>query len=114
MDFMHHCVRNKFKDGRTRALLRTTVDVCAIDFMHHCVRNKFKDGRTLNGTIDDIVNDRIDALSHKAFVLNVCSLPGQELFTFDNRRLYCLKEAAKKNNRILKVHVVEQLTRHWL
>ena len=51
----------------------------------------FRDGHTVQHTIADLIDGRADPLRDEWLVLDVVTMHG-ELYSIDNRRLYCLKE----------------------
>ncbi len=51
----------------------------------------FRDGRSLEQSVADLVDGRVDALRDEWLTLDVVLLNGK-LYSVNNRRLYCLKQ----------------------
>ena len=105
--FRGHLLQQRARNPEVKEEIEEIGDVVTvpIDLVHNLqtrISRTFRDGRSLEDTIWELRN-RINHLEHPNFVLRVAksSLNGcDHYWTFDHRRLFCMKEAGKQLVRV--------------
>lgn len=80
-----------------------TVPIDAVYNLQERCSSHFRDGRPLEQTIQQLKSGQVNELHHPRFVLNVAKavLDSRATYwTFDHRRLYCMKMAGKQHVRV--------------
>ena len=98
-----HATKSEVKEEIEETGDIVTVPIDAVYNLQQRCSSRFRDGRPLEQTIQELKSGKVDELDHEKFVLNVAKavLDGRAAYwTFDHRRLLCMRLAGKQHVRV--------------